>query len=432
MPILKTLFFFMILAAQASAQSIVVKNFKDAPTPIAVQSFVRGSSDLDTKITSDIEAMFTANLIFSRIFRVIPAEAFLEPDIEGDIAQLNVASWRQVGADYVVRAQASRSGPSWVLQGYVFDVRTGKLVLNKEYKTNRKRYTILAHMFGDDVVKLITGELGLFSTRIAFVYKPPNSRQKEIWSMDFNGRNPTPLIQNGRTNLSPKWDTTGKNIYYTSASTINWHLWRTDERGRSKQITNFAGSALGPTMMPDGSGMVISLSKDGNPELYEIDMNGKVKKRLTKRRTIEIAPSVSPDGKKICYSSGLLGNLHIFVMDLVAGKADRLTRVGTLNDSCSWHPRENRILFSGMDVDREFDIFGMNDQGNDMERLTYDAKNNETPSWSPDGSLVVFSSRRTGRDEVYIMKADGSQISKITDLPGEASQPDWSPRLGYD
>jgi TolB protein len=118
-------------------------------------------------------------------------------------------------------------------------------------------------------------------------------------------------------------------------------------------------------------------------------------------------------------------------MEIDTGVTERLTRVGTLNDSCAWNPRDDLILFSGMDTDREFDIFAMNSMGQNMERLTYDAKNNESPSWSPDGKLVVFSSRRGIRNQIFVMKADGTQVLPLVELPGDASQPSWSPRLGY-
>lgn len=424
-----TIFLFLLFSPALVAQ-ITIKDAADAPTPVAIQEFLKGDPKSDKQAATELEAALTADLIFARIFKVIPSEAFLENKIK-NIETFKVQSWRQVGADYVIRAKVYRKSGQTHLDGYVYNVSDGKQALKKIYKTKKKDYTKLAHMFGDDIVRVVTGKLGLFSTRIAFAYKPPNKRFKEIWAMDFNGLNPVPLIQNGRTNLSPEWSKSGREIFYTSADVVNWHIWKTNQNGQSKQVTNFPGSALGPTMHPDGKHMVVSLSKDGNPELYKLTLDGKVVKRLTKRSAIDIAASVSPDGKFICYSSGRLGNLHIFVLNLQTGKQERRTRVGTLNDSCAWHPFENRILFSGMDVDKEFDIFGMDDKGNEMERLTYDALNNETPSWSPDGSLIVFSSRRTGRDEIYVMKKDGTKMKKITNLPGDASQPSWSPRLGY-
>ncbi|MGA0163770.1 MAG: hypothetical protein ACO3LE_05885 [Bdellovibrionota bacterium] len=412
------------------AQVIVLKDAKDAPVPIAIQGFLH---DKLAKEAIDLEATLTADLIFSRLFKVIPSEAYLEDEIRGGIENIQVGSWRQVGADYLVRAKVTRGGNGIELSGYVFSILSGQLVLQSRYTTKKRNYEVLAHQFGDDIVKIVTGEEGLFSTKIAFAYQPPIAgRNKEIWMMDFNGRNEEPIVQNGRVNLSPAWTRDGKALVFSSAALKDWHLWITDLKGKSRQISKFPGSALGPAMLPNGKEMVVALSKDGNPELYVMNFKGEIRERLTKRNAIDIGPSVSPDGKRICFSSGQLGALHIFEMELKPNaKANRLTRVGSLNDSCAWHPTENWILFSGLDLDREFDIFKMNASGNNMSRLTYDAKNNETPNWSPDGNLIVYSSRETGRNEIWVMKADGTQKSKITNLPGDASQPDWSPRLGY-
>lgn len=411
---------------------IVLRNAKDAPVPIAIQAFLKQAENPElSKFATDIEATLTADLIFSRIFRVIPAEAFLESKIVGPIDVLNVSSWRQVGAQYVVRGRVSIEGSQVVLEGLAFNISTGKLEIKKNYKAKKSDSKITAHMFGDDLVELVTGKKGLFSTKIAFSYMPPGKRVKEIWTVDFNGANASPIVQNGRSNISPEWTIDGRFIYYTSSSNTDWHLWKSSLDGKQTQLTKFKGSALGPAMLANGKELVISLSKDGNPDLYLIDLDGKVKKRLTSRRGINIGPAPSPDGKHVCFASDRLGNLHIFMLDVETGEAERLTRVGTLNDTCAWNPTENQVLFSGMDVDREFDIFSMDDHGNNMERLTYDAKNNESPSWSPDGKLIVFSSRRDGRNRLYVMKADGTQSSPLVDLPGDATQPAWSPRLGY-
>lgn len=429
-----TLIAILIIGSTTSAfsQAVSLKNAREAAVPIAIQSFIKSQDTPQaSKVTTDIEAMLTADLIFSRIFKVISSEAFLESSVTGPLNVLKVDSWRQVGAQYVVRGRVSTDAKETTLEGFAFDVASGKLLVQKTYKTKRSDTAILAHEFGDDIVEIVTGKKGLFSTKIAFVYQPPNKRGKEIWLMDFNGRNARPLVQNNRTNLTPNWTRDGRSIYFTSSSTIHWHIWKTDLNGKTNQVTNFRGSALGPRMMPNGREMVASLSKDGDTELYLLGLDGSVKRRLTKSAGIDISPYPNADGSKICFSSDRLGNLHVFTLDMRTEETTRLTRVGTLNDSCAWNPFENSILFSGMDADREFDIFGMDDRGTNMERLTYDAKNNESPSFSPDGQLVVFSSRRSGRNQIYVMRKDGTMVDTIVPVEGDASQPSWSPRLGY-
>lgn len=423
---------FFGLSSAAFAQSVVIRDARDAAFPVAIQPFETNGEGLN-RVSTDLEAMLTTNLIFSRLFKVIPAEAFFDEGMKGDLASLQVDPWRQTGAHFLVRGRVSRTETETELEAWVFSITEGKLLFNRSYKTGRSDYDILAHQLGDDIVKEVTGEPGLFSTKIAFLYQPPNGKYKEVWVMDFNGRNAEPLVQNGKTNLSPTWTLDGQSLIYSAASLRGWDLWKYTLRNkRNTQLTKYEGSALGPVMHPNGREMIAALSKDGESDLYVLDMNGKERRRLTRSsQVIDLAPSISPDGSAICFSSGRMGALHVFHMDLQSLESKPLTRVGTQNDSCDWHPKENVILFQGMDVDREFDVFSMNQDGNNMSRLTFDARHNETPNWSPDGQLIVFSSRRSGRNEIYVMKADGSQLTKITDLPGQATMPAWSPRMGY-
>jgi TolB protein len=60
-------------------------------------------------------------------------------------------------------------------------------------------------------------------------------------------------------------------------------------------------------------------------------------------------------------------------------------------------------------------------------QLTRDSGDNESPSWSPDGSLIAFSSTREGPSRIYVMTSFGTDQRRLLNLPGEQSQPDWSP-----
>ncbi len=420
-----------IFSIELPAQSVLLKNAREAPRIIAIQEFLSDPANPATaKPAIDLESTLAADLLFSRIFKVLTSETLLEPKVSGPIQIIKVDTWKQMNARYVTRAKVSRTVDETALEGFVFDIETGKLTLQRTYRTKRTDINILSHQFGDDIVEVVTGRKGLFSTKIAFAYIPPKKKNKEIWTMDFNGRNAKPLIENGRVNMSPAWSVDGRLIFFSASSTIDWNIWKTDLNGNSRQITSFHGSAIGPAAMPNGRELVVSLSKDGNQDIYLINLEGKIVKQLTAKRGINVAPFPSPDGKHICFSSDRLGNLHVFKLDMITMEDRRLTRVGTLNDSCVWSPTDNLILFSGMDTDREFDIFAMDDKGEGMDRLTYDAKTNESPSFSPDGNLFTFSSKRSGRNQIYVMKSDGTQET-IIDLPGDASQPAWSPRLGY-
>jgi TolB protein len=63
--------------------------------------------------------------------------------------------------------------------------------------------------------------------------------------------------------------------------------------------------------------------------------------------------------------------------------------------------------------------------GSDIVQLTNNAGNNEHPTWSPDGKLIAFSSNRSGTYQIYIMRKDGANVTRITNS-GENTAPTWS------
>jgi TolB protein len=73
------------------------------------------------------------------------------------------------------------------------------------------------------------------------------------------------------------------------------------------------------------------------------------------------------------------------------------------------------------------DIMVIGFNGRPPVQLTSDAGNNESPSWSPDGSMIVFSSSREGRSRIYVMTAFGTDQRRLLTLPGEQTNPQWSP-----
>jgi TolB protein len=75
------------------------------------------------------------------------------------------------------------------------------------------------------------------------------------------------------------------------------------------------------------------------------------------------------------------------------------------------------------------DIFTINPDGGDPIQLTKNQGRNEAPSWSPDGSLIAFSSTREGKSRIYVMTAYGTDQRRLLTLPGEQTNPEWSPNI---
>jgi TolB protein len=77
----------------------------------------------------------------------------------------------------------------------------------------------------------------------------------------------------------------------------------------------------------------------------------------------------------------------------------------------------------------ETNIFTVGIDGKNPVQLTHHARDNESPSWSPDGNLIAFSSNREGPSRIYVMTAFGTDQRKLLTMPGEQSNPQWSPRI---
>jgi TolB protein len=75
------------------------------------------------------------------------------------------------------------------------------------------------------------------------------------------------------------------------------------------------------------------------------------------------------------------------------------------------------------------DIYTIGVDGSNRVQLTEKQGDNEAPSWSPDGSLIVFNSTREGRSKIYIMTAFGTDQRRLISMPGEQTNPKWSPNV---
>jgi TolB protein len=171
---------------------------------------------------------------------------------------------------------------------------------------------------------------------------------------------------------------------------------------------------------PDGSGLTLITDSTGNAGF----------------------PSWSPDERQIVYRSTVEGRASLMIVDVKTRVVRTLTD-GTFNDnSPAWSPLGDRIAFtSRRDGTRDYDLFSIRTDGTDLRRLTSAPGNDSHPAWSPDGQWLVFTSGRGGfKDEsalhpfnpqpygdLYVMRADGSDVQALTDNQFEDGTPTWVP-----
>ena len=164
-------------------------------------------------------------------------------------------------------------------------------------------------------------------------------------------------------------------------------------------------------------------------EIYVMDNDGGNQRNVTNDPADDRSPSWSPDGKQIVFMSNRDGHAKhgwvtydIYVMDADGGNQQRLTEDRMNDQDPSWSPDGKRIAFG-----RQGDIYVMDADGGNQQRLTEDRMNDQDPSWSPDSKRIVFMSNRVGNLEIYAIDVDGRNQRNLTNNDRFDEDPSWSP-----
>jgi len=337
----------------------------------------------------------------------------------------NYLAWASAGVEMLVRGEYSIKGDSLTVEFRLYDVLNRKMMTAKRYLGKTKELRYFAHSFADEVMLVVTGEKGCFTTHIAFVSR--QSGNKEIVIMNWDGHDQVQLTRNGSINLNPDFSPDGREILFTSYKRRNPDLYKRALSSTAEvPVSSRKGLNITGTWSPDGSRIALALSKDGNSEIYTLARDGSKPTRLTVNRAIEVSPVWSPDGGRIAFVSDRLGKPQIFIMDADGGNVRRLTTAGGYNVNPRWSPKGDKIAYARMQGGG-FQIYTINSDGTGDTQLT-SSGSSENPAWSPDGRFIAFSSKRGGGEAIHVMRADGSGQTRVSQGKGSATQPAWSVR----
>ena len=352
------------------------------------------------------------------MFEVIDKAAFLEKPAQ----PFNPKNWSPLGIDAVAKGSI-KAATELVIIASLFDVVDGKEIFRKEYKAEKDLLRPIAHSIANDIYLTLTGEQGMFRSKIAFV--GGNAQGKSIHIMDWDGYRTIKTGLKGNIILAPRWSKEGTKIVYSSEKNRRWGVYLLDFTNMVEKIIYSApGTHIVGDFFPGGTTIVLSSSKKGTPDLYTMDIQKASFAELSSSHGIEVSPAVSPDGELIAFVSDKGGSPQIYIMRADGTQTRRITFEGSYNTSPSWSPKGDKIVFSGRRGGNQ--IFTINPDGTDLTQLTRSG-NNEDPSFSPNGMYIAFCSDRDGGKGIYIMRADGEAQQRITPHTIQATSPRWSP-----
>ncbi len=396
---------------------------------IAVPDFQNLSGDKQyAEFVTRLPGVVSNDLELSGYFTPMEKEAFLGGNSGFSAAGgVRLRDWSVIGADLLLEGRFSCVGRSLEVEARLYDVFRGRQIFGKRFLGKSREHRALMHRISNEIVYALTGQKGMFLSRVAFV--GTETGHKEIYLCDVDGQNVKRITSDKSIALFPRWSPKGNLMLFNSfmgEDGAKLYL-KNMKSGKVMRISGREGLNIGAAWAPDGKSAALTLSHGKNPDIYRINLRGKQIEQLTNHWGIDVSPSFSPDGKRIAFVSNRSGTPQIYVRDLVSGKEQRLTFDPALryNQSPTWSVR-NRIAFSGV-INGEIDIFTIDADGSNLRQLTYNQGKNEDAAWSPDGRYLLFSSNRTGRYQLYLMNANGQNQRRITSLKGEQTAPSWSP-----
>jgi len=417
----------LLFAGVSHAQLVVeiTKGQSDA-VPIAVVPLrCRGQP----APTLDVADVIAADLKRSGRFAPLEKRDMIDRPTSGD--QIRFQDWKYLKSDFITVGKVSADGPDrYSVQFELFNVLNGQRLLGQKIPSAAKDLRATAHRVADLIFQQLTGIPGAFSTRVAFLNvegAAPNQRYKLIVA-DADGENQQVIANSGEPLMSPAWSPDGQSLAYVSFESKNAAIYvQTLRTGERRRVSARAGVNGAPAWSPDGRALALTLSrKDGDVDVYTLDLNSQVLTRMTFDPGIDTEPSFSADGKKIYFTSDRSGGPQIYEVDVNDPRNPRRVSFdGNYNARPRVSPDGKQLAVVHQDGGN-FRIAVIDLASRAMQVLTQ-GRQDESPSYAPNGATIIYATQDRGRGVLATSSIDGRVQQRLAASAGDVREPVWAP-----
>lgn len=408
---------FLAQASVANAElTIEIIGAGENQVPVAVVPF--GG---EGKLAQTVKDVIVGDLQRSGLFRMVDSE-LLFPHAP---AEVNYPDWQARGAEaLVVGTVAAKANGRTEARFHLLDVVKRTNLLDQAVSADEGQLRALGHRIADSIYEKLTGDKGVFNTRIAYVNRI--GKKYNLMVADSDGYNEQTVLSQDNTIMSPAWSPDGSHLAYASFETGHAVVYvQSLYTGQRKVLADFEGSNSAPAWSPDGKQLAVVLTRDGSSQIYLVRPDGSGLRRLTFSDAIDTEPNFSPDGQYLLFTSDRGGSPQIYRKPVNGGPDERLT-FGEGNNFSPRHSPDGKAFIYSHFSSGKFQIAMQDFKTEQMELLT-EGGWEKKPSFAPNGKLIMFASEARGRGILATVSSDGRVKQRIFSQSGDAREPVWGP-----
>jgi TolB protein len=402
-----------------AALTIEITGAGGTQIPIAIAPF-RAEDGLTQKVTPVV----SGDLTRSGLFKMVDAGGLAPPYEPQDV---NFGTWRARGAEAVVIGSVTaRPDGRYDVHFRLMDVAKQAQIAGFAYTASAAQLRLTAHKIADVIYEKLTGDAGVFATRIVYVVK--QAKRFELQVADADGYGAQTVLASNEPIISPSWSPDGGRIAYVSFEQRKPVVYvQSLITGGRKAVANFWGSNSAPAWSPDGGRLAVVLTKDGGSQIYLMSAEGGGATRLTQSSAIDTEPNFSPDGRTLLFTSDRGGTPQIYRLPVTGGQPERVTFEGSYNVSPRYSPDGKTFTFIQRSGAR-FNV-AMQDFTTRQVQVLTDGAVDESPTFAPNGKMILYATEVRGRGILSAVSSDGRVKQRLVSDAGDVREPAWGPLL---